>query len=82
MARPSSCTSPHSADKRRSNDTGAKEAGLNGRGGGQTVRALCAQSGNCTALAIGGSVVLKLSRPRAVSSTQAGDGARPEALSG
>jgi hypothetical protein len=61
MARPSSCTSPHSADKRRSNETGAKEAGSNGRGGGQTIRALCAQSGSCTPLAIGGSVVLKLS---------------------
>jgi hypothetical protein len=65
----SSCTSPHSADKRRSTGTGAKEAGSNGWRGGQTIRPLCAQSGSCTPLAIGGWVVLKLSRPRAVSST-------------
>jgi hypothetical protein len=47
MARPSSCTSPHSADKRRSNGIGAKEAGLNARGSGQAIRAPCAQSGSC-----------------------------------
>jgi hypothetical protein len=50
MARPSSCTFPHSADKRRSNGTGAKEAGSNGRGGRQAMRALRAQSGSCTPL--------------------------------
>ena len=32
--------SPHSADKRRSNGIGAKEAGSNARGGGQAIRAL------------------------------------------
>jgi hypothetical protein len=69
VARPSSCTSPHSVDKRRSNETGAKEAGSNGRGGGQTIRALCAQSGSCTASEIGGSAMLKLPTPRAVNST-------------
>jgi hypothetical protein len=69
MARPSSCACPQSADKRRSNGTGAREAGSNGRGGGQAIRALCAQSGSCTPLATGGSAVLKPSRPRAVSST-------------
>ena len=42
---PHGAASPHSADKRRSNGIGAKEAGSNARGGGQAIRALCAQSG-------------------------------------